>query len=483
MLTEIIVSRKEAALLQDRMDFAMAEKLTRRRFLIRSSGLMAGAAALAGCKTAASGGSGRPNIVVILADDLGYGDVGCYGCEDVRTPNIDRLAAEGVRFTTFYTNAPECTPTRTALLTGRYQQRVGGLECALGIGNVGRYDDAIRLRETHDLGLPPSETSIARVLKSAGYATGICGKWHLGYERKFFPSHHGFDYWFGPVGGAVDYFHHCEYTGEPALYRNGRQIEREGYLTDLITEESADFIRRNRSRPFFLYTAYTAPHTPYQGPDDRRPEPVPQEDYNKGSRSTFAAMVERLDEGVGTILQTLEEQGVARNTLVIFMSDNGANRTGRNAPFSGYKGNLFEGGIRVPCVARWPGVLPQGRVSQQPCMTMDFSWSIVRAAGAKMPSERKFDGVDILGLVEGGEPVSDRTLFWRARRGDRTRKAVRHGSLKYLALYEGQQLKEYLFDLAADPAEQHNLIEQRPETASELKGLLRRWEDEVKPAR
>jgi N-acetylgalactosamine-6-sulfatase len=350
----------------------------------------------------------------------------------------------------------------------------------LGIGNVGRYDDAIRLRETDDLGLPGSETSIARLLKSAGYATGICGKWHLGYEPKFFPSQHGFDHWFGPVGGAVDYFHHCEYTGEPALYLNDRPVRREGYLTDLISQESVEFVRRNHRTPFFLYVAYTAPHTPYQGPDDKRPEPVPQDQYNKGSRATYRAMVERMDKGIGDILRVLAEQGAADNTLVVFMSDNGANKTGNNAPFSGYKGNVFEGGIRVPCVARWPGVLPGGAVSAQTCMTMDFSRSIVRAAGVEPPQGRPFDGVDVLRLVETGQSVRERTLFWRARRGDRTRKAVRDGSMKYIVLHEGDAVKEYLFDLAEDPAEKANLIGERPETARSLKRVLSEWEDEVR---
>ena len=193
------------------------------------------------------------------------------------------------------------------------------------------------------------------MLKSAGYATGVCGKWHLGYEPKFFPSQHGFDYWFGPVGGATDYFHHCESTGEPALYLNGIPVDREGYMTDLITQESVEFIRRNSRRPFFLYVAYTAPHTPYLGPNDGGPAPVPEEDYNKGSRSTYIAMVERMDQGIGAILNALRDNGLARNTLVIFMSDNGATNMGRNAPFSGNKGNVFEGGIRVPCAAQWPG--------------------------------------------------------------------------------------------------------------------------------
>lgn len=461
----------------------MTDRLTRRQFLSRTVGLAATATIPVGCQLGGHAVRRRPNIVLIMADDLGYGDVGCYGCPDIRTPAIDKIAAEGVKFTQFYANAPECTPTRTALLTGRYQHRVGGLECALGIGNVGRYDDAIRLRETHDLGLPGEETTIARMLHDSGYATGICGKWHLGYEPKFSPLNHGFDYWFGPIGGAVDYFHHCEYTGQPSLYLNDKLIQREGYLTDLITDEAVRFIARKRDRPFFLYVAYTAPHTPYQGPDDRKPEPVPQADYNKGSRATFAAMVERMDEGIGKILYALKERNLADSTLVVFMSDNGANRTGRNLPFSGYKGNLFEGGIRVPCAAKWPGILPSNLVSDQVCITMDFSRSIIRAAGAKPPAHRPFDGIDILRCVETGKPVQERTLFWRARRGQRTRKAVRHGSLKYMSLRDGNDVKQCLFDLDRDPAEKDNLLGEREETVRQLRLLLKRWEKDVKPSR
>ena len=461
----------------------MARTITRRRFLAQTAGLTALTAVCPGCHFGGSHNVRGPNIVLIMTDDLGYGDLGCYGCADIRTPAIDRLAAEGVRFTTFYANAPECTPTRTALLTGRYQHRVGGLECALGIGNVGRYDNAVRLRETNDLGLPVGQTSIARMLKEAGYATAICGKWHLGYEPKFFPLKHGFNYWFGPVGGSVDYFHHCEYTGQPALYLNDRPIEREGYLTDLITDEAVKFILRRRNTPFFLYVAYNAPHTPYQGPDDRKAEPVPQADYGKGSRTTYAAMVERVDEGVARILATLEDKKLADNTLVVFMSDNGANKTGNNRPFSGYKGNLFEGGIRVPCIAKWPGVLAEGVVSDQPCMTMDFSQSIVRAAGTRPPANRPFDGIDILQAAETNQPVQERTLFWRARRAERTRKAVRDGSLKYISLQDGDNVEEYLFDLERDPAEKNNLLSKQKEDVRRLKALLKSWEEKVKHKR
>jgi len=460
----------------------VARTSTRREFLVKSAGFAALSAVLPGCHSSSPQNNRHPNIVLIMADDLGYGDVGCYGCSDIRTPAIDSLAAEGVRFTTFYSNAPECTPTRTALLTGRYQHRVGGLECALGIGNVGRYDDAIRLRRTNDLGLPIEETSIARMLKDAGYATAISGKWHLGYEPKFFPLRHGFDSWFGPMGGAVDYFHHIEYTGQPALYENDKPIEREGYLTDLITDEAVSFIQQQKN-PFFLYVAYTAPHTPYQGPGDKKPEPVPQADYNKGSRETYAAMVERMDQDIGRILKTLDDTGVADNTLMIFMSDNGANSTGNNSPFLGYKGNLFEGGIRVPCIVKWPSVLARGTVSDQACMTMDFSRSIVRAAGAKPPAGCEFDGIDILQTVASNQSIQQRTLYWRARRDERTRKAVRDGSLKYIHLQDGDDVKEYLFDLEIDPAEKNNLLNKQPENVLRLKTLLQNWEKDVQHRR
>ena len=458
----------------------MGKGITRRQFLSQTAGLTTLGAVCPGCHFGASPNVQVPNIILIMADDLGYGDLGSYGCTDIHTPAIDSLATEGVRFTTFYANAPECTPTRTALLTGRYQHRVGGLECALGIGNVGRYDDAIRLRQTNDMGLPAEQTTIARMLKDAGYATAICGKWHLGYEKKFFPLRHGFDYWFGPVGGAVDYFHHCEYTGQPALYQNDRTIKREGYLTDLITEEAVKFIRRSRTSPFFLYVPYTSPHTPYQGPNDKKDKPVAQADYNKGSREIYTQMVERMDEGIGKILRALQDKKVADSTLVIFMSDNGANNKGNNSPYSGYKGNLFEGGIRVPCIVKWPGVIPADTVSHQACITLDFSRSIVRVADTKPPQNRPFDGIDILRAIETNKPTQKRTLFWRARRGERTRKAVRDGSLKYIRLRDGDNIKEYLFDLEKDPAEKNNLLSERKEDLRKLKLLLEDWEEKVK---
>jgi N-acetylgalactosamine-6-sulfatase len=417
----------------------------------------------------------RPNIVFILADDLGYGDVGVYGCPDIRTPEIDRLASQGVRFTHFYASAPECTPTRAALLTGRYPQRVGGLECAIGIGNVGRYDDAIRLRSRNDLGLPAEETSLAQMLKGAGYATAITGKWHLGYEPKFHPHRHGFDYFFGPLGGAVDYFRHTEPEGEHMLYRGDAPVHRKGYLTDLIAAEAVGQIRkRGKGKPLFLYVPFTAPHDPYQGPGGEKPEPA---------RATYAAMVERLDRGVGEIVKALDAEGLAPNTLVLFTSDNGGARFARNAPFSRGKGTTFEGGIRVPCIARWPGVLPAEAAADQVGITMDLTASLARIAGAGPPPKRSFDGMDILQAVENGRPAQARTLFWRLRRGDRTRRAVRDGSLKYICEKDGGKTEEYLFDLERDPAEQTNLLQSRGAEAEKLRAKLADWETAVRPTR
>ena len=468
----------------------MAKATTRRRFLAHAAGLAVLPVASSGRRFSGGRSARRPNIILIMADDLGYGDVGCYGCSDIHTAAIDSLAAEGVRFTTFYANAPECTPTRTALLTGRYQHRVGGLECALGIGNVGRYDDAIRLRQTNDLGLPTEETSIARILKNAGYATAICGKWHLGYEEKFSPNEHGFDHAFYALGGAMDYFHHVEPppSNMHALYLNARPIKRRGYFTDLLTDEAIGFVQQQtHDRPFFLYVPFTAPHSPYQGPGDYRPEPLPEDsdlwNQSKGPRQVYHAMIERMDQCIGKILRKLQEKELTNNTLVVFMSDNGASRSGDNLPFSGYKGNLFEGGIRVPCIAKWSGVLPAGTVSNQPCITMDFSESIVRAAKTRPPADRPFDGIDILHAVATGQPIQKRTLFWRARRADWTRKAVRDGYLKYIRLQKGDDVREYFFDLEQDPAEKNNLFAKRTKDVRRLKTLLEDWEEQVKHKR
>ncbi len=426
----------------------------------------------------------RPNLVLIVADDLGYGDLPCYGCTDIKSPVIDKLAKQGVRFTDFYANGPECTPTRTALMTGRYQQRVGGLECAIGTGNVGRYDDAIRLCEAHELGLPTAQNVLMNSLRQAGYVIGGFGKWHLGYEPQFHPLRHGLSTYFGPIGGGVDYFYHCEWEGTYALYKDDKIIRREGYLTDLITDHAVGFLQRQRGdRPFCLYLPYTAPHTPIQDPAVKPSQPRTQENWNQGTREVYVAMVERLDKSIGLVLDELEQQNLADNTLVIFFSDNGGTKLARNAPLSGHKGTCFEGGIRVPCIVRWPGILTPGSISRQPCMTVDLTRSILQAVGTQAPESLPSDGIDILAHVAANKPDVSRTMFWRCRRGDRTWRAVRDGHLKYVSKQQGDQLQEHLFDLKADQGEKNDLGKAQPEQLTRLKSLLTAWEDDVRPSR
>ena len=430
----------------------------------------------------------KPNIVFLLADDLGYGDLACYGGA-AKTPHIDRLAHAGVRFTQCYANGQECTPTRAAFMTGRYQQRVGGLECAIGTGNVGRYDDAIRLRESHDLGLPTTENSIARLLKDAGYVTGVVGKWHLGYEDKFGPNRHGFDWAFYCLGGGIDYFHHIEEppNGATMLRLDGRPLKRDGYFTDIVADEAERFIAANAARPFFLYVPFTAPHAPFQGPNDRLPQPLPADSplmqQGKAPPEVYAAMIARMDEAIGRILAALEAHRLTENTVVVFMSDNGGTGSARNAPLSGIKGSTLEGGIRVPCIARWPGVLPAGVVSQQVGITMDLTASFARIGGAKAPAAQPFDGVDLLAWAAANGPAQPRTLFWRGRRGDNTWWSVRDGDLKLVRRKQGDKVQQWLFDLAADIGEKNDLAAQRPADVERLARLLTAWENDVRPRR
>ena len=446
---------------------------------------LACAAVAAGERPAAA----RPNIVLILADNLGYGDLGCYGCPDIRTPVIDRLASEGVRLRGYYAGGPECTPSRTALLTGRYPQRVGGLECAIGSGHVGRYDDAIRLRTQNQLGLPPGENTLIGSLKRAGYTAVGLGKWHLGYDKKFLPPAHGFDYFLGTLGGTVDYFYHTEPNGDPALIENDRLVRREGYLTDLITDGAIRFLReRDRKKPFFLYLPYSAPSAPHQHPDHKPPAPKvvkswDSNEWQQGTREVFGVMVERLDQAVGKVLAALDDAGLRANTLVIFASDNGGYALARNEPFRGRASELLEGGIRVPCIVRWPGVMPRGLVTDRPATTMDLTASFLRAAGARVPADRPLDGIDIFKRIEENRPIANRALFWRARRADRTWRAVRQGRLKYVSRQDGEEVEEHLFDLANDPGEKKDLLTDRPEDVRRLKKLLAQWEAEVRPAR
>lgn len=434
----------------------------------------------------------HPNIVLIVADDLGYGDLSSYGAKDIKTPNIDRIAAEGVSFSQFYANAPECSPTRTALLTGRYQQRVGGMECAIGTGNHGRYDDAIRLCDQRQLGLPASEAELPGRLIEKGYATAIFGKWHLGYESHFSPIEHGWGEFFGPLGGGVDYFHHTEplgnflgdeLPGEEMLYQGRKLIDRKGYLTDLITNEATRWLKATREdKPFFLYVPYTAPHTPIQGPGDTRPTKMTAEQWNKGDKATYIEMIESLDDGVGKILRAIDTKAGNRKTVVIFFSDNGPTGMGSTNGLRGTKGNVFEGGIRVPCLIRYPGVIQPGTVHEKPCISMDLSASILSLAGAK--SKRPLDGIDLIEeVVSKDDQPRPRSLFWRKRRGNVTVKAMRQGDWKLVVQQKGDKTQTFLYNLGADRSEANDLSSSQPERFDGMRQSLADWEQEVKAMR
>ena len=420
-----------------------------------------------------------PNIVFVLVDDMGYGDLGCMGSKDINTPNIDRLASEGVKFTDFYANAPVCSPTRCGFITGRWQQRVG-FELALGYtaDRQRLIDGEWKKIEVmhHGIGLPATQPGIAKMLGAAGYANGVFGKWHLGYDDEFNPLHHGFDEYFGELLGHADYYRHTYYDGTYAL-RDGLEISKaEGYLTDLINERAAAFVRKNADRPFFMYVPHLAVHAPFQPPN--RPDPkVTSENMLEGSREGYKAMLERVDDGVGMIMQELEAAGVSDNTLFVLSSDNGGERWASNLPLFHHKATLWEGGIRVPCLMRWPARLKAGTVSSQQAITMDLTATFLAAAGGETPEGYVLDGMNLLPVLTGEiEPVTDRTFCWRIQRNNRRMRAIRHGNWKYI---DDGGTMDLLFDLEADISEHNNLCYQRNEIVQDLKRRLVRWEEEM----
>ena len=420
----------------------------------------------------------RPNIVLIMADDLGYADLACYGHPTVKTPHIDKLAREGVRFTQHYANGPECSPTRTALLTGRYQQYAGGLECAIGTGNVGRYDDAIRLAENRDLGLPADQAVLPGALTKVGYRCGIFGKWHLGYEPKFNPVQHGWDSFFGYLGGNVHYFNHRETSDLHVLFDGQLPVHREGYMTELITDESVQFIEEKKQGPFFLLVSHESPHFPFQGPSDEN-KVVTAENWMEIDADAYLAMIQDLDQGVGRILDALDREGLRDDTLVVFVSDNGGFAGAANMGLlRGSKGMTLEGGIRVPLIMRWPGHIKPGQVSDQVSLTFDLTRSITNLAEGDVEGV-PLEGFDILNHVMAGVPDVERTVFWRGKRGERVWRAVREGDLKLVERSEGGETVQWLFDLEADMGESHDLIKSKPEAASRLDRTLRAWEAKV----
>ena len=421
-----------------------------------------------------------PNIVLILADDMGYGDLGCYGHPAAKTPNIDRLAREGVLFTQHYANGPECSPTRTALLTGRYQQRVGGLECAIGTGNVGRYDDAIRLAQRRQLGLPADQTMIPRLLQEAGYLCGVFGKWHLGYEPQFNPLEHGWDEFLGYLGGNVHYFNHREKSDLHVLFQGRLPVYREGYMTHLITDTSIDFIDRHKDRPMFLYVSHECPHFPFQGPGDHD-KIVTKENWMERDASTYVDMLQDLDTEVGRLLAAIDQAGLRKNTVVVLVSDNGGLQGAANmGPLRGAKSTTFEGGIRVPLIIRWPGHINANTKSQQVSVTFDLTRSFLQLGGADVAADH-LDGYDIIDHVIQRRDDFSRTLFWRGKRGNRTWWAVRDGDYKYVQKSEGGQTDQWLFNLSSDIGEQNNLLDTRSADTNRLQRLLGEWEANLKP--
>ena len=436
------------------------------RFLL---GLSVSAGLFQNCAAAAaSGAAPRPNVVLIITDDAGYGDFGCYGATDIRTPHIDRLAREGVRLTDFYA-MPQCTPTRAALISGRYQQRVR-LERALGSSGV-----------SLDRGLPVNGRSLPQLLKNHGYATGLVGKWHLGYKDTNSPNAHGFDYSWGLLSGYIDFYHHNRADGAPDLFENGRPVTVEGYMTDLITERAERFLERHAAKPFFLEVAYTAPHWPFQPPG--RPSKAARNgayqsasDSPPATRADYAAMLESADAGVGRILTTLARLGLAENTLVIFTNDNGGEWLSRNAPFFHRKATVWEGGIRVPAIFRWPARLPAGSVSSQVGITMDLTATILAATACPVPAEARLEGTDLLPVLTRQAPDSERTLFWRFGGTDhRQQRAVRQGDWKLLI--DASQL--LLFRLRDDPGERNDLAARHPEIVARLRARIDAWEKDV----
>jgi arylsulfatase A-like enzyme len=410
----------------------------------------------------------RPNIVLVITDDVGYGDIGSYGAPDIKTPNIDSLARDGVRLTDFYANAPLCSPTRAGLVTGRYQQRYA-VEAALGNAST-----------AGEQGLPASGKSLPQLLKNGGYATALLGKWHLGYKPEFSPNAHGYDYFFGFKAGYTDYYQHTDGNGRPDLFENEKPVEETGYMTDMITAKTTRFIEQNANKPFFVEVAYNAAHWPYQVPDkpsvaiDHARHLQPQDD-NTSTRADYVAILERADQGVGQILRTLDRLNLSRNTIVIYTNDNGGEWLSRSAPLFSRKWTLWEGGIRVPAIVRWPGHMPRGKVSPQVGITMDFSASVLAAANVPVPADAKLEGMNIFPILEGRAPVVERTLFWRTNAGGHTQKAVRSGDWKLIL--DGNT--PMVFDVRKDVGERNDLTNQQQAVAHRLRPLIARWEADV----
>ncbi|MEW6236584.1 MAG: sulfatase-like hydrolase/transferase [Candidatus Omnitrophota bacterium] len=440
------------------------------------------AAALSGWRTEAAE---KPNVIIFFADDLGYNDIGCYGAEDMRTPNIDALAAAGTYFTQWYSNAPVCSPSRAALLTGRYPQRTGVAN------NVPSGLDSA--------GLKPDEITLAEAMRGLDYRTGLFGKWHQGSRQDSRPQAQGFEESFGFLSGCVDYYSHIYYWHQSGyqvpyhdLWRNGEEVWENGeYLTHLIAREASRFVRENKERPFFLYIPFNAPHYPMHAPKEyfERVKHI-----NDPQRRTQAAMAAALDDSIGSVMKELDRQGLRDKTLILFISDNGPSSEPRNLlddsrqkyhggrayPFKGCKGGLHEGGIREPAIVHWPGVIPSGQVIDEVGATMDVFPTVLKLAGGELPTDRPIDGKDIFPMITQKAKSPHEEIFW----GLGEQRAVRAGDWKLLLngkldFEEKSESPVLLYNLKDDPGETKDLKEQHPDLVEKLKQRIAFWEKDV----
>ena len=418
----------------------------------------------------------QPNIIYIVSDDLGYADLGCYGGRPADfgpvSPHIDALAAGGLRFTEGYANAPVCSPTRFALMTMRYQYRLrGGMEEPINSRSKGN----------PRLGLPPEIPTLPSLLREAGYATALIGKWHLGYPPAFGPLRSGYDDFYGIMAGGVDYFSHCSGKGDHDLYIGESEHHDVGYLTDLLSQRAVDHVQQRAAaaregKPFFLSLHYTAPHWPWETRDDAHLAAEVAHNLfhlDGGSVETYRRMIHHMDEGIGRLVAALRAQGLLDNTLIVFTSDNGGERFSDNWPLVGGKMDLTEGGIRVPWIAHWPAAIAPGTLSTQHCMTMDWSRTLLEIGGGTPHPDYPADGVSLAAVLRDPSLRFERPLYWRMQH--RNQRALRKGDWKYLRV----DTHDYLFNLRQDARERANLAQREPALLQTLRDAWEAWETTV----
>lgn len=439
-------------------------KTSRRDFIV-------GAAAIASAPTSVSATlpKHQPNILFIMADDVGFADLSVYGRRDYQTPVLDRLAAGGLLMTQGYSNAPSCSPTRVALITGRYHQR-------LPVG----LPEPIRTRKLDPVGLPMGQSTLPGLLQAAGYRTCLVGKWHMGWPPEHSPLRHGYQHFFGTASAGVEYFTHRENDpagqGEVGLFEGDQVVERKGYMTDLLADRAVQEIRMAAAAktPFLLSLHFTAVHWPWQGPkSDPLPGSADLWNYDGGSLEIFGEMMQSMDRAIGRVLAELDRSGLAGNTLVVFTSDNGGERFSDVWPLRGGKRDLLEGGIRVPLIVRWPDEIPPGQRSDQVMVSMDWLPTLLAAARAPADPRCPLDGQDLLDVLRGQAPLRHRRLYWRFRNPEQA--AARDGDWKYLRIGS----EEFLFHIPRDPRERANRKVHEPAIFQQLKQDWAAWNAEM----